>query len=123
MSANRSIPSASLHDQMVRSLANTLWSDGWTNVRADLRGWPFGAPPLVGHFRPDVYAVTPDGTSWIFEVETSDSIGIAHTRQQWREFGHSVYRFAVLVPDESLLSAQLTAMQYGIDVDAWWTEP
>lgn len=123
MSAHRPVQSASLHDQMVRGLANHLWGEGWTNVRADLRSWALGSPPVVGHYRPDIYAVDRHRIEWIFEVETSDSIGIAHTREQWRQFSLSTYRFGILVPAAALGDAQLAANLYGIDVDAWWSEP
>jgi hypothetical protein len=56
----------------------------------------------------------------IVEVETADSINIAHTRGQWAAFANYAWRvrgiFRVVVPPYALGAAQAAARLWGIPV-------
>lgn len=114
------------HDQMVRDVYNHLVSNGFRNLKADIKG--FDQPELIywtstgnGHI-PDLTASS-NGTRHIFEIETSDSIFDQHTGDQWRLFAasakHHGKTFIVVVPKGSEDSAQSRLTQLGIHAEVW----
>lgn len=118
--------SQSQHDQIVQDVYNHLISEGYKNVKADLKGLP--QPNLVywgstgkGHI-PDVTASW-NGTSAIFEVETGDSVFDQHTEDQWRLFAANAAQygktFMVVVPKGSEASAKSRLAQLGIQAEIW----
>lgn len=94
------------HDSMVRKVADHLVQNGFSSVKADLPNWQ--QPETIvwthtqqGH-RPDVTGVQ-NGQTFIFEIETEDTIKIEHTSDQWKLFSaftktHNAH-FYVVVPN------------------------
>ncbi len=115
---SRRLPQAqTLHDAMIRTLTKELVSQGY-NVSADIAGFP--QPPRVGRHIPDIYA-NKLNSQIIVEVETSETIGINHTKEQYTDFSNvRGTNFHVMVPESSLIRAQAYAKSWGITVDQWW---
>lgn len=118
--------SQSQHDQMVRDVYNHLISNGYENVRADLKDFPqperlYWESTGKGHI-PDVTANW-NGSSAIFEVETDDSIYDQHTEDQWNLFAANAQQhgktFRVVVPKASEASAESRLAHLGIQADVW----
>ena len=114
------------HDKMVRDVYNYLISNGFRNVKADLKG--LGQPELIywtstekGHI-PDLTASI-NGTRHIFEIETSDSIFDKHTENQWQLFDANARQdgktFYVVVPKGSEDLAKSRLAQLDIQAEVW----
>ena len=114
------------HDQMVRDVYNYLISNGFRNVKADLKG--LAQPELIywtstenGHI-PDLTA-SRNGTRQIFEIETSDSIFDQHTENQWKLFAANAQQdgktFFVVVPKGSEDLAKSRLAQVDIQAEVW----
>jgi hypothetical protein len=115
----RSVMSQSLHDKMVRTRALNLVNEGYS-VSADIAGFP--QPPTISGHIPDIYAVKVT-SKIITEVETCDSIGSNHTREQYEAFSRVAgTEFHVKTPKSCLSAAQEYARLWGITVDQWWYE-
>lgn len=114
------------HDQLVEYAINFLIGEGFSNVKADLRGctlpnkitWTSNGK---GHI-PDVTAK--NGQLFVFEVETADSINDLHTADQWELFSKYVSQhggeFWVLVPAGSESDAQNRFNQLRINNGKIW---
>jgi hypothetical protein len=132
--ANESIPPDSLASQGYGPLeANKTRHDGLVarlllrqqylqmrDIKADLSWYPFKPERICWAasgegYVPDVTATNLTGDRVIYEVETAETIGVGHTREQCRLFGayaqqHGA-RFVLVVPmgHEAKASQQLTA--------------
>ncbi|HTG82965.1 MAG TPA: hypothetical protein VL949_13555 [Geobacteraceae bacterium] len=86
---HRSCPSQSLHDSMIKQLAEHLIGKKFRDVRADhpdFRDKPARIPGQ-GDFAGLVPDVTATGIQMVlFEVETDDSLNDPHTNEQWKLF-------------------------------------
>ena len=115
----------SKHDQMVQYTVNYLNNNGFSDIRADLKGrvqptkitWKSTSR---GHI-PDVTAQ--NGQLFLFEVETDDSIFDDHAEDQWKLFAtyareHGA-KFWVIVPAGLEPSAQLRLTELGIQAEIW----
>lgn len=114
------------HDGMIMSLVAHLKESKFTSIRADL---PDHTQPVKitwkssgdGHI-PDASAVF-DGTDYLFEVETDDSIGIDHTRSQWELFSANAKqygkKFIVVVPKASEGKASAEILKQGYSAEVW----
>ena len=117
VNSKRAPHTQSLHDTMVRSLANKFANDGYT-VYADLPG--FTQPPKIVNYIPDLYAVK-SSVKIIGEAETCDTIGTDHTKEQYSAFSNVPgTEFHVIVPESCLEQAKRYAAIWGITVDKWW---
>jgi hypothetical protein len=118
--AKRNPSSQTNHDNMVGTVARHLSSGGY-RVAADLPG--FNKPPTYGgtilttHI-PDVTAENSGKQPVIAEVETAETIGDAHTDNQWRTFSATAVRvsgrFWVVVPKGYDAAARLRASALGL---------
>lgn len=115
------------HDSMVRAIADHVAATGHRQIKADLTG--FSKPDLVrwqnqttGHI-PDV--TSNNGTAYLFEVETADSIDDQHTADQWKLFSANAQqqskRFIVVVPKGSEQRARARAAQLNVQTYDVWT--
>jgi len=111
---------------MVRDVYNYLISNGFGNVKADLKG--LAQPELIywtstekGHI-PDLTA-SRNGTRHIFEIETSDSIFDQHTEDQWKLFAANARQdgktFYVVVTKGSEDLAKSRLAQLDIQAEVW----
>jgi hypothetical protein len=117
INSNRPPEAQTLHDTMISTLATNLASQGY-RIYADITG--FEQPPKVGRHIPDIYAFKLNSRI-IVEVETSETIGINHTKEQYTDFSNvRGTDFHVMVPERSLATAQAYAESWGITVDKWW---
>lgn len=115
----RSPQAQTLHDTLVKALANKFVSDGYT-VWADISG--FTQPPKIGDYIPDIYAVK-GASKIIAEAETCDTICIDHTREQYTVFSNvRETEFHVITPESCLSEAKDCASTWGITVDQWWQQ-
>lgn len=124
----RPLPSKERHDQMVRSLAESLLLQGYRDVEADLPDSPeYGRPEEIvwestgeAHI-PDVTALNEQFN--LFEVETADSISDDHTADQWTSFATHAQQeevvFWVVVPSGYRLSAEQRLTDLGIEAEIW----
>ena len=105
--------SQSDYDKMVRTIAETLTYDQYSDVKADIQG--YDTPDKIiwestgkGHV-PDVTAEK--GKEVIVEVETDDSINDQHTEDQWKLFSACSKKydadFIVVVPEGSKTKAMV----------------
>lgn len=103
--ADRSPQSQTIHDEMVKKLANQLVSKKFRNVKADHPDF-FERPARITQDR-DPSGQTPDVTATgiqlvLFEVETDDTIHDPHTKDQWELFASHAERhmaeFWIVVP-------------------------
>lgn len=112
---------------MVKSVADYVTDNGHRNVKADIEG--YDTPDLLywsnsknGHI-PDI--TSKKDTSYIFEVETDDSINDTHTKDQWQLFSANAKqyskKFIVVVPKGSKQKANKRANQLGISLYDIWT--
>ena len=129
-------PSQQNHDREVCRLATTFsglrfrfWSSCSTvENTADLPALPFGSV----NFEPDLFLpeLPPTGETrpldWLIEVETSETAGIAHTRQQLSAFtAHSrntPSRVVVLVPSQDINTMRTTLASWrltSVQVNPW----
>lgn len=116
----------SVHEALVKWLADSLPSRGFGQIRADLPGrvqpetirWK-GASD--GHI-PDASARL-SGREYIFEVETADTISIQHTQDQWTLFDayakHNSAIFVVVVPKGSEAAATQQLKAWGLTAQVW----
>ena len=113
------------HDGMVSNTAVHLKNNNYVNVKADVTS--FFSPDKIINHRPDLSA-SKGLYEYIFEVETSDTINIDHTRKQWKEFGNyaalSSYRkFVVIVPSKKYeKEAQMVLNELSVNADIWYFE-
>lgn len=123
---SRSPQSATLHDQMVKSVADKYQRDGHGNIRADHINHLAGAPVNHNGYIPDVTAThAQTGQHIICEVETGDSIDTQHTFDQLWAFRQAANQLGALLhvglPYKSDLAfAKATVSSWGISVDQWW---
>jgi hypothetical protein len=114
------------HDSMVKYVANHVSRQGHSNIRADIAGYT--TPDLIywgnsrhGHV-PDVTSC--DGSKYIIEVETADSIADAHTVDQWRLFSSNAAqhakKFIVVVPEGYHEQAWKRALQLSVKLEDVW---
>ena len=87
--ADRTPPAQSLHDRMIKQLAEQLISKKFRDVRADHPDFCDKPARITG--RDGTPCLVPDVTATgiqmvLFEVETADSINDPHTREQWQLF-------------------------------------
>lgn len=115
----RTSNSSALHDTLIREMVNTYETKGYYNIKADHIGHPNGRPDEVNGFIPDVSAMM-NGTTVICEAETTDSLNVAHTVDQWKAFSKSAQEFQIVVPRSALDNAQKIAAQNDISVNQWW---
>lgn len=114
------------HDWMVLQVANAYSRQGHRDVRADHADFSGTTPVQIGSHIPDLTAVhLLSGTPIVCEVETADSIGSDHTRNQLLTFRRAVDRLNgvlhVGLPFKSDLErAQQIVSRWGILVDHWW---
>lgn len=106
----RLIPSQQRHDHMVERIASGLRREGFREVRAaGVSG--FDPPAPVEGRVPDVAAV--NRHTYLYEVETEDTLDSAETLQQWKAFAHYARyhdaRFVIVVPVGS--GVQATALK------------
>jgi len=97
----------SQHDRMVERLVRAQRAIGMADIRADIASCLLKPKKIFwrstgeGHI-PDVTARYSSGRGVIFEVETSETIGIEHTREQCRLFSAFAYQhhhfFVMVVP-------------------------
>lgn len=114
------------HDSMVKTLADYLKGNGYTNVLADVPGFARPAEICWKDRRechiPDVTA-THAQTRYVFEVETDESIGIEHTESQFKLFNASCTQFGgvfcVVVPKSVLPVANQVLQRLGINAQVW----
>ena len=89
------------HDQMVCAIVGALYEQNYSDIRADLQN--FAKPEKITNCIPDVSAIK-NSHLYLYEIETSDTIDIEHTRKQWKEFSdyaakYSNVTFTVVIPD------------------------
>ena len=87
--ADRPYPSQSLHDSMIKQLAEHLIGKKFRDVRADHPDFCDKPAPIPGEI--DTLGLVPDVTATgiqmvLFEVETDDSLNDPHTKEQWELF-------------------------------------
>ncbi len=87
--ADRTYPSQTLHDRMIKQLADHLVSKKFRDVRADHPD--FCDKPALISGQDGTSGLVPDVTATgiqmvLFEVETDDSINDPHTKEQWELF-------------------------------------
>lgn len=119
--------SQSDHDGLVQNLVSHLTANGYSDIKADLTGHTQPATihwtgkEQSGHI-PDATA-TKDGTPYLFEVETDDSITDDHTEDQWKLFAANAKQhnktFVVLVPTDAKQAALDRVSELGITADVW----
>jgi len=115
------------HDSMVQSVLNHLSQNGYTNVKADLQGYPLPDPihwtgkEQEGHI-PDVTGDY-NGHHCLFEIETEDSISTEHTASQLTLFAAYAKQykksFYVVVPKGYEGSAKEQLNRLGITAAVW----
>lgn len=114
------------HDSMVKAIADHLKQKGHSNVKADIQGYE--KPDLIywdksmkGHI-PDV--TSKQNQSYIFEVETEDSIDDTHTADQWTLFAANAKQyskaFIVVVPKGYEQQARRRAQSLNIQLTDVW---
>lgn len=104
----RTSESQSKHDYMITSLVRYLIEQGYTNIRSTHLGHfedPTEMPGRSGStYKSDVIAWKEE-KEYIFEVETSETIDLDYTREQFEAFydyaQHHNAEFNVLVPKKS----------------------
>lgn len=113
----RTLTTQTHHDTMVSAWASDLKEKGYT-VYADIKG--YSKPPEFSGHIPDIYAFNFEHKI-VGEVETCDSIGSDHTKEQYTAFSRvNGAEFHVMVPKSCLEEAKAYARQWGIRVDMWW---
>lgn len=104
----RTSESQSKHDYMITSLVRYLIEQGYTDIKSSHLGHFENPTEMVGRnggtYISDVIA-RKEGKEYIFEVETSETLDLDYTRQQFEAFydyavGHEA-EFNVLVPKKS----------------------
>ncbi|MBE0598487.1 MAG: hypothetical protein IH614_14570 [Desulfuromonadales bacterium] len=104
----RTSESQSKHDYMITSLVRYLIEQGYSDIKSSHLGHFENPTEMQGRdgtpHRSDVIAWK-DGKEYIFEVETSDTIDLDYTREQFEAFydyarEHQA-EFNVLVPKKS----------------------
>lgn len=114
------------HDSMVKSVADHLATNGYTNVMADVQGYACPGEICWKSTRtchiPDVTARC-DETRYIFEIETEETIAVEHTQSQFKLFHASCAQFGgvfcVVVPKASVATANRVLAQLGIAAQVW----
>lgn len=88
--AERRAKSQKFHDEMIRNLVRNLGEKGFSDIRAaHIEEYEENRPARVSmegvcqEYVPDIFAVK-DGIRYIFEVETSDSIGGANAAEEFK---------------------------------------
>lgn len=116
------------HDSMVVAAVEHLIKEGYTEIKADIEG--YGTPGKItwkktgeGHI-PDISSKL-DSLSYIFEVETDDSVGDSHTEDQWKLFSAHAEQyskhFIVIVPNGSEFDVHARASNMGVKLHDVWT--
>ncbi len=116
------------HDILVAQLVSHLESEGFDEIKADIRGydqpsrfWWKDNPDEK--FIPDVMATNNDGVFYIFEVETSDTIKGKRSENQWKLFSEHAKSnegvFIVLVEDGYEDAAKEQVRNLGINAQVW----
>jgi len=112
------------HDNLVKTVANYLISQNFTDVKADIEGYL--QPSKItwtatgeGHI-PDVSAII-NNTQHIYEIETEETISIEHTKNQFVLFsefakGHKAV-FHIVVPADCKNDAVAQANEWGITAE------
>ena len=123
----RTSESQSKHDYMITSLVRYLIEQGYSNIKSSHLGHfenPTEMPGRTGNtYSSDVIAWK-EGKEYIFEVETSDTLDLDYTREQFEAFydyarDHHA-EFNVLVPkkSESMVKHLLNNMEMS-EVKVW----
>jgi len=110
------------HDRIVARLAEFFRREGFSDIRADVEGYPkpdkiYWPDSIKGHV-PDVLA------DWaLVEVETEDSIEHKHTEDQWTLFSayaleHNL-SFYVVVPAGREATAKARVQELRVKAEVW----
>lgn len=114
------------HKELIRELVTTLEENGFVRIKADgLEGYE--RTEVVPSYndetdhRPDVTSFK-EGMTYLFEVETADSIDHEHTIMQWDTFANeaSIFEykeFYVVVPEGSEKAARSRLKELGFKGD------
>ena len=119
--ADRSYPSQSLHDGMIKQLAEHLVGKKFRDVRADHPEFCDKPAAIAG--QDDTPGLIPDVTATgvqmvLFEVETDDSINDPHTKEQWERFSSyadkNMADFWIVVPKANKDEARERVSSLGV---------
>ena len=119
--ADRTHPAQSLHDRMIKQLAEHLISKKFRDVRADHPDFYDKPARIIS--RDGTSCLVPDVTATgiqmvLFEVETADTINDPHTREQWQLFSSyadlHMADFWVVVPKAKKDEAQERVSSLGV---------
>lgn len=116
------------HDGMVIAVIKYIKENGHSNVNADIPN--YNQPEMLhwkgqkdGHI-PDITSVRGD-ESFIFEIETADSISHSHTEDQWKLFSASASlnskSFVIVIPKDSKKEAENRAQELNLALYEIWT--
>lgn len=116
------------HERMVYATTIRLDSEGFSNVKADVKGYE--KPDKVWwestnhEFHVPDLTASKNSTSYYFEVETGDTIFIPESSRQWKTFSnHATHingMFILVVPERYLDEAKEQVNNLGIHVDDIW---
>src|SRR5690242_14606836 len=118
--ADRTYPSQSLHDRMIKQLADHLVTKKFRDVRADHPEFCDKPARITGQDGPgQVPDVTATGIQMVlFEVETDDSLYDPHTKEQWELFSSyadlHMADFWIVVPKAKKEEAQDRVSSLGL---------
>lgn len=110
-----------IHLKLLRTQVSTLRNKGHTIKGADLPGYPM-VEEINGKL-PDIVSISGERKKVITEVETCKTIGIEHTKEQYKAFSrarNSNTEFHVVVPKSCLTQAKQKAKEWNTPVDTWW---
>jgi len=117
-----------LHDDMIRQLISHLSYNDFTEIRADVDDmvrperlwWP---GKRVGEHVPDAVA-SKDGRTYIFEVETADTLTLDHAMDQWCLFADHARRenavFIPVIPTGQIPQVQKLLKELELEVEDIW---
>jgi hypothetical protein len=110
------------HDTIVKDQVSTLEQRRHTIQGADITGY---APVQEVNGRvPDIVSTSPQGNRVLTEVETCDTIGMEHTKDQLIDLARARggnTELHLVVPKSCLGEAQKTVKGWGITIDQWWS--
>jgi hypothetical protein len=112
-----------IHETITRAQITTIRNEGHTILEADLPGSGYASPAPVNGKVPDILSRDPAGKKVITEVETCETIGLSHTKEQFEAFSSArsaTTEFHVAVPKSCYQDARSYASEWGTVVDRWW---
>lgn len=119
------------HKRLIRMMVNYFSNQGYTNIKADIDGYPQPEPISDGLWNTYIPDLTCRKNDWsktriVLEAETCSTINDSHTAGQWRAFARASGEFHLVVPEtcgneSGRTKAQRQLRALGITADEIWT--